>query len=760
MSLGATRPARSLADALRRASADDLSSLLVARPDLCSPIPADLATLAARAASAPSVQRCLDGLDAVALAVLEVMAALPEPLSVDHIAPACSPMDPAVVRDVIARVRELGLAWGDEQQLRLVAQARTAFGKYPCGLAEEYAAARRVVAELIATPDHVRTQLAEAPASAQELMAAMLWGPPAGTVHGAQRPVTVESARTPVEWLLARGYLVATDTDTVVIPRDVALILRDGRMLRDAPSSAPAVTGITVEQADVDRLAGRHALAFVRAMTALVHLWHGSPAALVRSGGLAVRETTRTALALDIPEATLGVLIEIGIDQGLLAPDADAGEVMLPTEFADHWLEQPEAHRWATLAVTWLDMERTPSLVGTEDAQARRIAAGSMALIRGDVPALRRAALQVLADHEGCALSSDSVVEVLHWQRPRRATAMRDTLIRAFLAEADLMGITARNALAGHGHSLLRAVEAAAFATQIDAAMPERIEYVLIQADLTAIAPGPLVAAMDTQMRLMADVESADVATVFRFSDASMQRALASGLTASEIRERLTTWSRTPLPQALEYLINDAERRFGSLRITTATTVVTSDDEALIASLPTHQQQRGVTWTVVAPTVAVTSSPPDVVTERLREAGLAPVAMSGGAATVLPATRIHRPASGHRTPVTRTTVSSDRVRAIVAALTRTGDEATQPIGELPRSSAVETKSMIATAISEQTAIQIGYTDGHGSAATHIVDPLALEGGFLTAYDHASRQVRTFTLARITGAAPHAMSQGR
>ena len=98
--------------------------------------------------------------------------------------------------------------------------------------------------------------------------------------------------------------------------------------------------------------------------------------------------------------------------------------------------------------------------------------------------------------------------------------------------------------------------------------------------------------------------------------------------------------------------------------------------------------------------------------------------------------------------------------AIVTALTRSGDEAAPPIGELPRTSAAETKSMITTAISEHAAIQIGYTDGQGAAATHIVDPLALEGGFLTAYDHASRQVRTFTLARITGAAPHAMLPGR
>ena len=35
----------------------------------------------------------------------------------------------------------------------------------------------------------------------------------------------------------------------------------------------------------------------------------------------------------------------------------------------------------------------------------------------------------------------------------------------------------------------------------------------------------------------------------------------------------------------------------------------------------------------------------------------------------------------------------------------------------------------------------------------VVEPLRLEGGFLTAYDLRSAEVRTFTVARITAVAP-------
>ena len=38
------------------------------------------------------------------------------------------------------------------------------------------------------------------------------------------------------------------------------------------------------------------------------------------------------------------------------------------------------------------------------------------------------------------------------------------------------------------------------------------------------------------------------------------------------------------------------------------------------------------------------------------------------------------------------------------------------------------------------------------AQERVVEPLRLEGGFLTAYDLRTAEVRTFTVARITGVA--------
>ncbi|MGH8894367.1 MAG: DNA-binding protein, partial [Actinomycetes bacterium] len=80
--MSTSRPSRSLAtlaEDLRRRDDDALTALLRARPDLLSPVPSDIASLAARATTRPSVQRALDHLDRFTLQVLETVCALPEP---------------------------------------------------------------------------------------------------------------------------------------------------------------------------------------------------------------------------------------------------------------------------------------------------------------------------------------------------------------------------------------------------------------------------------------------------------------------------------------------------------------------------------------------------------------------------------------------------------------------------------------------------------------------------------------------------------
>jgi predicted DNA-binding transcriptional regulator YafY len=73
-------------------------------------------------------------------------------------------------------------------------------------------------------------------------------------------------------------------------------------------------------------------------------------------------------------------------------------------------------------------------------------------------------------------------------------------------------------------------------------------------------------------------------------------------------------------------------------------------------------------------------------------------------------------------------------------------------GRLPRSTTSETMAELRDALDRQKAVWIGYADATGTATERVVEPLRLEGGFLTAYDLRTAEVRTFTVARITGVA--------
>jgi len=66
----ATPVLRSLADDLRARSDAELADVLIARPDLARPAPADLTSLAARAVTQASVQRAIESLNRAQLQVL------------------------------------------------------------------------------------------------------------------------------------------------------------------------------------------------------------------------------------------------------------------------------------------------------------------------------------------------------------------------------------------------------------------------------------------------------------------------------------------------------------------------------------------------------------------------------------------------------------------------------------------------------------------------------------------------------------------
>ncbi|MCS0600421.1 helicase C-terminal domain-containing protein [Streptomyces sp. LP11] len=845
MSQEAHSAPRSLAEALRSRDDASLGALLRSRPDLITPVPTDLTQLATRAGTRASVLRALERLDRFALQTAEALAVAPDPAPYPTLlglmaGDAGDETVAAALPRAVATLREQALVWGDDERLRLVRTARELLAPSPqhpspTGLGPTVQEAtsgmspgriQEIVAAagLPSTHDSVSAVaaltglfgrrrkmaklLAGAPDAAREVLGRLVWGPPYGQV-------TADPAAH-LRWLLDRGLLLPTAPGTVVLPREVALHLREGRAHRTPEPLPPAVEPAAAHSPQVvDATAAGQAYTALATVEELLKDWDEGGPAVLRAGGLSVRDLKRTAVALDASEPVAAFWVELAYAAGLLASDGEADERYAATPVYDEWLERPPAERWGLLAETWLSGTRTPGLVGGRDAKDRALSALGPGLDRSAAPEVRHRVLTLLAAlAHGTAPDTESVLARLRWERPlrgsRREDDPRSRLARWTLAEAELLGVTGRGALSAHGRALLGAPPAPAVtapATADDAAtgpgdklpvhhhrapahapvlaplspadqavatgaavrllaplLPEPLDHVLLQADLTAVAPGPLERPLADMLGVLADVESKGGATVYRFTPASVRRALDAGRTATDLHAFLAEHSRTPVPQPLAYLIDDVARKHGRLRVGAASAYVRCDDDALLNEILADKRGAALRLRRLAPTVLATQSDPAALLEGLRALGYAPAAESAEGDVVI--TRAH----AHRTPprtapepvpdgppppdgiLLAAAIRAIRAGDLAATTPRKDTGAPAASGELPRTSSAETLATVQAAVLTGESLWIGYVNAEGTASQRVIAPIRVEGGFVTAYDHTADEVRTYPLHRITGVA--------
>ncbi|TDD65653.1 hypothetical protein E1293_40045 [Actinomadura darangshiensis] len=774
------------ADWLRARGDGELRALLSARPELLAPVPADLTALAARAATPAAVSRALDRLDRFTLAILEALLVLPAPAGPDALATALG-ATPGQAAGALGTLRRFGLAWGDETPATApgVRQAlphaaglgppiQEVFASYPAerltdlvtDLAGEaprgFADSARLLGRLAELLSDPAALIGDAGPEARAALDQLAWGPPVGRVADARRPVRIDTAATPIERLLARGLLAAEDDRTVTLPREIALHLRGGLLFRDVPAEPPPLTPAAEPRREdvVVRTAAGEAASAVRLTEELLERWGLDPPPVLRSGGLAVRDLRAAATLLDVPEWQAALLVDIAYAAGLLTRSGDLDGEWLPTPAYDLWLMRDTAGRWTELARGWLKSDRAAGLAGERDDRDRLINALSEAMVRSSAPSTRRAILDVLASAgRGIVVDEGSLGTRLGWLRPRRGGPTRDRLLGWTLREAAVLGLTGFGELAPFARDLLAGDDPE---PALEKYLPAPVDEILIQADLTAIAPGPLVTELARELALAADVESTGGATVYRFTPESVRRALDAGRTAADVTDLLTRHSATPLPQPLTYLIDDVARRHGHLRVGALTSYVRSDSPATLDEILADRRADPLRLYRLAPTVLASALQRADLLDGLRGMGLAPVAEAPGGGVIVTRPDAQRADPPPTAEIVRLRPDSrtddSMIFAAVRAL-RAGDEAAlhgaeqarqAPSGEPPRSPAMATIERLRTAVERGGRVWIGYLDQQGQASSRIVEPVRVEGGFLTGYDATRAAVHRFALHRITG----------
>ena len=727
---------RSFSDYLRSVDDAALLNLFTARPDLVTPVPPDIASLAVRACSAPSLARAIDSLNYWQFQVLEAAASLNEPFSEKNV----MSLTEKEAKGALEHLVTIGLIYPSDDGLRLPTQLRDVIGTEPAGLGPASLAKLKL------------SELDDAPIDAKKVLERLVWGPPRGSVGDIKNPGPG------VNWLLDKKFLVPLDQRTVVLPREVAIALRGGKIHKERFIKQPELKGARRDDRQVNLAAIANVSTVLRWVEELLNFWADEPADALRAGGLGVRDLKIVSTHLGVDESCTAFVAELAYLASLISFDAD--DRILPSNKFDIWLMQTPADRWQMLASQWLITSRVSGLVGR--VEAKNVAALGPELDRVNAARVRALTLELLRENQGIAPDWNSFKEVLSWRAPvRRNSSLQEELAEWTLREAEWLGITGQGAISKFGDQFLSGDDL----SSINDDLPKTVDHILIQSDNTAIAPGPLEHEISQALAMMAEIESRGGATVYRFTESTIRRALDHGKTGDEIKTFLVKTSKTPMPQPLEYLIADVAKKHGKLRVGNTSSFIRCEDTALISQIMNDKKLEILALRRIAPEVVICDMDATDAMRVLRECGYLPAGESANG-MILTGPKTNRALTKPRPPRVIGEVEIPDTESLMTAIRtlRTGEKSTfrqtrlrqvasEALGQLPRTTANETMEILNQFITDEKTLSIGYADNNGGVTHRIIDPIRISAGALIARDHATGEVQSFRIPRITGVAP-------
>ncbi|WP_241984072.1 MULTISPECIES: helicase-associated domain-containing protein [Cryobacterium] len=335
------------------------------------------------------------------------------------------------------------------------------------------------------------------------------------------------------------ALLLADHTDGCCIPYDAVSAHLATWPAQGLPGAADLATALPpaslaavpdTEITFIDQLAAERAFAVVSSIAELVNELSREPARQLSRGGLGLPDTKRLAAVMSVELDLVAPIVDLAARADLLAR---SDGYWMETETGETWLLERTTMRWAALAAAW--QTALPPIVADTLPQQAGL-------------------------HWG-----DDLAAFIAWLYPAGGEWMLSQLTE-FARDAELLGITAHDTTSTAGASVLRGDLEAAVAT-IATALPAEVGAVYLQHDLSIVAPGPLAPSIDARLRGLADVESRELATTYRITAASVNRALAAGENAATLLAFLASISLTGIPQPVDYLINESASRYGRVRV-------------------------------------------------------------------------------------------------------------------------------------------------------------------------------------------------
>jgi hypothetical protein len=414
----------------------------------------------------------------------------------------------------------------------------------------------------------------------------------------------------------------------------------------------------------------------------------------VAKGALGLPDVKRAATHLGKSKEYVKTIFELAKVAGLISSNEKRFQ---PTALADGWITSSPKARWLILCEAWL------SLLGAAGAK------------------------EVLAQLNQNRISS--LKKLIQSTFPFASMAPASRINR--LADmADQIGLSSAGSAASWLPEVLSNKLASA-AKALESRLPAQQDRIIIQADLSIITPGPLVSALEVQLRKFADTESIGLATSYRISPLSISCGLEEGMTEQEIRLLLQKLNGTGLPQPVDYLIRENAERFGRLKIvaTEKGSLLISSDELLAKQITMDSKLK--TLMLGNSASGITSGlEPQALYHALRESGYLAILVDEAGKVIAPSS-IHKSSNENA-------VFLEQIERLRAQDVEMADAA--PASDMERKIllALKTKSLLQVQI-----------NANGKIMDFLLEPIGMANGRLRARDRKADIERTLPVSAIT-----------